>query len=102
MVLTSSSEYFDYFVIYVLIAISKNWILLINTNYLFHKISEFIYYYTKITLSHAMLSMQNAEKYNIVAIYLLSWFFNNSVIQYQGQETFQTDQKYRNCTSIVS
>ena len=35
--------------------------------YLFHKISELIYYYTKITLSHAMLSMQNAEKYNIVA-----------------------------------
>ena len=100
--MTSSSEYFDYFVIYVLIAISKNWILLINTNYLFHKISELIYYYTKITLSHAMLSMQNAEKYNIVAIYLLSWFFNNSVILYQGQETFQTDQKYRNCTSIVS
>ena len=49
-----------------------------------------------------MVSMQNAEKYNIVAIYLLSWFFNNSVILYQGQETFQTDQKYRNCTSIVS
>ena len=31
-----------------------------------------------------MLSMQNAEKYNIVAIYLLSWFFNNSVTLYQG------------------
>ena len=51
-----------------------------------------------------MLSMQNAEKYNIVATYLLTVlvFCNNSVILYQGQETFQTDQKYRNCTSIVS